>query len=222
MGLKRLLVAAGVIAALAIASGTASTGPATAAPGTIYCVNGVSTTLPVGISASSVNHGDVTNAFTVDNAAYVLGTNSTGRFYMGYDPNFEPVPGWYFVAGEGPENLEPGYSTNYVSLGACHGAVAASVPSHIGVCKYLKRGDGTMGRFQEITVATWNDKNGQYFDAPAANWVEGVGLTCDNPLSHGYKAAGYNVAWGGKPDPGSDPHGVRGSGMNDIYPYFTK
>ncbi len=37
--------------------------------------------------------------------------------------------------------------------------------------------------FQQITVADWNDSKGRYFDAPAANWVEGLGLTCDNPLA---------------------------------------
>ena len=26
---------------------------------------------------------------------------------------------------------------------------------------------------------------------------------------------------GGKPDPGHDPKGVRGSGFNNIYPYFN-
>ena len=84
------------------------------------------------------------------------------------------------------------------------------------------RGDGTMGMFQEITVADWNNPNGEYYDAPAANWVDGMGLTCDNPLALGYKAAGYNVAWGGLPDEASDPHGLRASGFNNIYPYFTK
>ena len=67
----------------------------------------------------------------------------------------------------------------------------------------------------------WKNKDGKYFDAPAANWVEGIGLTCDNPAALGYKAAGYNVAWGGSQDSGHDPNGVRGSGFNNIYPYFV-
>ncbi len=82
--------------------------------------------------------------------------------------------------------------------------------------------DGTLGLFQAITVADWNDSKGQYFDAPAANWVEGLGLTCDNPLALGYKAAGYSVSWGAIRAPNHDPKGIRGSGFNDIYPYFTK
>lgn len=54
---------------------------------------------------------------------------------------------------------------------------------------------GTTGLFQQITVAQWNDKEGEFFNAPAANGVEVVGLTCDNPVALGYKSAGYNVAW---------------------------
>ncbi|MGI8974001.1 MAG: hypothetical protein ACR2HI_07470 [Gaiella sp.] len=36
------------------------------------------------------------------------------------------------------------------------------------------------------------------------------------------EAAGYSVSWGGKRAPDHDLKGVRGSGFNDIYPYFTK
>ena len=64
---------------------------------------------------------------------------------------------------------------------------------------------GQPAAFQQITVADWNDSKGRYFDAPAANWVEGLGLTCDNPLALGYRAAGFYVAWGGKPDQNHDP-----------------
>jgi len=79
-----------------------------------------------------------------------------------------------------------------------------------------------MGLLQEITVADWNDPNGQYDDAPAANWVEGVRLTCDDPVALGFASAGSNVAWGGKPDSGHDPNGVRASGFDDIRPYVVK
>jgi len=90
------------------------------------------------------------------------------------------------------------------------------------VCKLLKRGDGTTGLFQEITVADWNDKTGLYFDARSANWVDGVGLTCDDPVGLGYTSTGIKVAWGGKPASDNDPKGVRGAGLNDIYPRFRK
>ena len=36
------------------------------------------------------------------------------------------------------------------------------------------------------------------------------------------EAAGYSVSWGGKRAPDHDLKGVRSSGFNDIYPYFTK
>jgi hypothetical protein len=85
----------------------------------VYCLNGVSTTLPVNIHASSISAGDGSIPFSEDNAAYVLRTSPSGLFYLGYDPRHDPVPGWYFVAWEGPIHLEPGYSKNYVGRGAC-------------------------------------------------------------------------------------------------------
>ena len=119
------------------------------------------------------------------------------------------------------EPLDPGYSTNFVSLGSCKSAFVPSI-TYVSVCKYLIRADGKLGLFQQIKVPDWNDPKGQYFDAPAANWVEGLGLTCDEPVALGYKATGTFVAWGGKPAPDHDIRGVRGSGFNNIYPYFTK
>ncbi len=132
------------------------------------------------------------------------------------------MQGGWAISPDDPDGLQPGYTTNYVALGACKAAAWVHVLSHVGVCKWLMRGDGTMGMFQEITVADWNNPNGQYYDAVAANWVEGMGLTCDNPVALGYKAAGYNVAWGGKPDEANNPGGLRASGFNNIYPYFIK
>ena len=117
--------------------------------------------------------------------------------------------------------LDPGYSTNFVGLGSCTVAFVPSI-TYVSVCKYLIRSDGQLGFFQQIRVPDWNEPKGQYFDAPAANWVEGLGLTCDNPLLLGYKATGTFVAWGGKPAPDHDAKGVRGSGFNNIYPYFTR
>lgn len=183
---------------------------------TYYCVNGQTVPPPVLVSASSETAGSIEGYVDAELAAWVLDNSPSGVFYAGYDPEFDE---WYIDVV--PDYFEPGYSTNYAGYGACK-APYTPEPARVAVCKVLARGDGTMGAFQEVTVAQWNDKDSQYFDAPAANWVEGLGLTCDNPVALGYKAAGYNVAWGGLPDPASDPNGVRGSGMNNIYPYFTK
>jgi len=195
-----------------VAMSVTLSGTAAAAPDTVYCLNGVPTTLPAGVSfvggSATLREGT---------AIFVIG-NTGGLFYAGffgtraviYIPDFP---------GQVPP-LAPGYSTNFVGLGAC---TAGPPPvTHVSVCKYLKRADGLIGLFQEITVPDWNDSKGQYFDAPAANWVEGLGLTCDNPIALGYKATGTSVAWGGKPAPNHDPKGVRASGFNNIYPYFTK
>lgn len=206
--------------AMAVSVGVLVSTSASAAPDTLYCVNGVSTTLPVDLSASSETAGDMTGSFTEENAAYVLENSPEGLFYLGYNPDDEE---WYVLAGgiEDPNTFfEPGFTTNYVGLGSC--TKGPPPVTYVGVCKMLERGDGTMGMFQQVTVAEWNDKEGRYYDAVPANWVEGVGLTCDNPVALGYKPAGYNVAWGGKQDANHDVNGVRASGFNNIYPYFTK
>jgi hypothetical protein len=215
----------GLVAALATLAGTAAlSAPSFAAPSTIYCLNGVSTTLPATISASSVSAGSSSTSFSEASALEAISL-SGGVFYYGYVSSGPFVPGWYLSRAPGipvaTSYFEPGYTTNTVGLGACV-ATASPAVTNVGVCKLLPRGDGTTGLFQQIPLAQWNDSESRYFDAPAANWVEGLGLTCDNPVALGYRAAGYSVAWGGKRDPAHDPKGVRGSGFNDIYPYFTK
>ena len=203
----KLLTAA--IAAVAV--GFALPGIASAAPNTLYCLNGATTTLPVTIG---YNGGSRT---LTEGIAGVL-INFGGTFYVGSlfgRPSIAP-------AGFPTAEFAPGFSTNFI--GPAGVACAAGPPpvTNVAVCKMLLRGDGTLGAFQAIPVAVWNDSTGQYFDAPAANWVEGLGLTCDNPLALGYKAAGYSVSWGGQRAPDHDLKGLRGSGFNDIYPYFTK
>jgi hypothetical protein len=220
----------GLAAGLAMLVGAAALcAPSLAAPSTIYCVDGVSTTLPTPITASSVSAGSDT-ATLFESLAISLINNNAGSFAYGYFPgNVAQFHGWSIVVAGDPitsADLEPGWTDHAVAVGTCVSAAASAawVPSvtHVGVCKLLSRSDGTTGLFQEITVANWNDRDGKYFDAPAASWVEGVGLTCDNPVALGYKPAGYHVAWGGKPSLLSDTTGVRASGLNDIYPYFTR
>ena len=202
-----------LIAAIAtVAVGFVLPGIAMAAPGTLYCLNGVTTTLPAGVSFTG---GSATLS---EGAATFAITNSGGLFYAGFSGGRASI--WLVdFPGQVPV-LDPGYSTNFVSLGSCTAFVPAV--TYLSVCKYLPRADGTLGLFQQITVPDWNDSKGQYFDATAANWVEGLGLTCDNPVALGYKATNTFVAWGGKPAPDHDAKGVRGSGFNNIYPYFTK
>jgi hypothetical protein len=216
MMFRKILVAAVVPAVVA---GMMTTGTAAAGPTTVYCLNGVSTTLPasVGYPSGSVSLDESTALTWISTAG--------GGFWAGNSVAFGPttvgsnIPGFdhssFWVGGVS------GYSTNFVSAGACQVGYTPG-PPHVAVCIALKRGDGTMGLFQDIPIADWNDPNGAYFAAPAANWVEGLGLTCDNPVALGYKSAGYNVAWGGLQDPNNDPKALRGSGFNNIYPYFVK
>jgi len=214
--MRRFIVVGALLAAAVVAASSLGVGTAAAAPDTVYCLNGVSTTLPaaVGYTGGSVNLSE-------GNAQGII-RSFGGKFYAGFFPA-AARPALYLedFPGDVPNGvLAPGFSLNFVSLGAC----AAGPPpvTHVAVCKVLLRADGTLGAFQAIPVAVWNDSAGQYFDAPAANWVDGLGLTCDNPVALGYKAAGYSVSWGAGRDPNHDAKGVRGSGFNDIYPYFTK
>lgn len=196
-----------LVSAVAYAA-AALVGPASAAPNTIYCLNGVTTTLPATITASSISAGTRSVAYTEYFASIDIPRGGVVDFgYVTADAEWE----WLLS----PASLEPGYATVTIAAGECTSRPGVT---HVGVCKLLPRGDGTTGLFQQITVADWNEPDGKYFDAPAASWVEGLGLICDNPVALGYKAAGYTVAWGGKPDPGHDPKGVRGSGFTNIYP----
>jgi len=207
-----------LLGALVVAASVAAVVPsAFAGPNTLYCLNGVTTTLPATVTGGSTNHG--THSTTLSEAvASVLIASHGGTFAVGWGNGAWLL--WTPDSGVPVTSLEPGYTQYTILNGAC--TDTASPVTHVGVCKLLPRGDGTTGLFQEIAVADWNDADGKYFDAPAANWVEGLGLTCDKPLALGYRAAGHNVAWGGEQDPGHDPSGVRGSGFNDIYPYFVK
>ena len=191
---------------------------ASAAPDTVYCLNGQSTTLPV-----TVGYSGGSRTLTEGIAGAII-SGSGGTFWVGFSVAFQQSLIFFPMSG-GPSPqtfLAPGFSTNFVGPGGVACAAGPPPVTNIAVCKLLLRADGTMGAFQAIPAAVWNDSTAQYFDAPAANWVEGLGLTCDNPVALGYKAAGYAVSWGGKRAPDHDPKGVRGSGFNDIYPYFTK
>jgi hypothetical protein len=205
-------VAAGVLVAVAVMVGVLAPAPAKAADPTQFCLNGVTYTEPVGIFFE----GEYLFSFDVGDAAFLQDVAiPPGVFYVGYIEG--ELGAW--ISEPGIEAaLAPGWDVYYTSLGAC----AEPGITHVGVCKMLLRGDGTTGMFQVIPLAQWNDTTSAYYDAPAANWVEGMGLTCDNPIALGYKDAGYKVAWGGKPAPNNDPKGLRGSGNNNIYPYFTK
>jgi hypothetical protein len=198
-----------IAAIAAVAVGFVLPGTASAAPDTLYCLNGVSTTLPVGVSFTG-------GTATLSEGAATFIISVGGTFYAGTSGGRAFVA----TATAGVVPLDPGYSTNFVSLGSCTAFVPAI--TYVSVCKYLPRADGTLGLYQQIKVPDWNDSKGQYYDAVAANWVEGLGLTCDNPVALGYRATNTFVAWGGKPAPDHDAKGVRGSGFNNIYPYFTR
>ena len=141
-------VAAVCAVTVATLLGVALSARATASPTTLYCVNGVTTTLPVDLHASSTTAGDGTIPFSEDNAAYVLRTSPSGLFYLGYDPRHDPTPGWYFVAWEGPVHLEPGYSMNYVGLNPCRKPRNTHPPELVG--------SGKVGNTLLCMSGSWN------------------------------------------------------------------
>lgn len=169
---RRILIAA-IVPAI-VAAMLVTTGTATAAPGRVYCLNGVSTTLS---ASASVQGGSLSLPAGI---ADLIISFSDGSFYPGIWTATGTTAIVLPAAGNPATLLNPGYSTNFVGIGAC---AITSEPADVGVCIALKRSDGTTGLFQEIPVNVWNDSTSSYFAAPAANWVEGVGLTCDNPLA---------------------------------------
>ena len=209
----RLRVGIGTLVAIA-ATVALTVSPAWATHGDLYCLNGQTTTLPAGVPYAG---GSATLSAGAAHAIVDVG----GTFWAGFISSLGRSGLWVSSTPPPPGTFEPGYSTNVVSLGACT-ATGPPPVTHVAVCKLLPRADGTTGLFQAIQVPLWNDPKGQYFDAIAANWVEGLGLTCDDPVALGYRATNTFVSWGGKTAPNHDPKGVRGSGFNNIYPYFAK
>ena len=197
-----------IAAIAAVAVGFVLPGTASAAPNTLYCLNGVSTTLPAAVGFTGGS-----STLTEGSATLIIGLrwHLLRRHHSG---------GRAFVStATGP--LDPGYSTNFVGLGSCTVAFVPSI-TYVSVCKYLIRSDGQLGFFQQIRVPDWNEPKGQYFDAPAANWVEGLGLTCDNPLLLGYKATGTFGRGVASLPPTMTPRVCVAPGFNNIYPYFTR
>jgi len=212
------LVAVVVLAASAWAgSATAATDAPLPEPAATYCITGPGG--PWTVPPSAVVTFDGVSRSLSSYAAELSISGYGGIIYVGRSIF---LSGEVIVALSNMDPglfLEPGWATYRVTMGACKLAAPPSV-TYVAVCKSLPRADGTTGLFQQITVADWNDAKGKYFDAPAANWVDGLGLTCDVPA--GYKAAGYKVAWGGKAAPDNDANGKRASGQNDIYPFYVK
>ncbi len=122
--IKRLLSVAVLTGFLAVAAATTAATTAQAAPDTIYCVNGTSTTLPTTLTfsgGSRVLTEGTANAiimFSFNNSTFYLGFTSGGGgpfFFIPDSPTFDPAT-----------VLAPGYSTNSVSQGAC--AAGTRVP----------------------------------------------------------------------------------------------
>jgi hypothetical protein len=68
-------------------------------------------------------------------------------------------------------------------------------PARIAICtaKPIQRTDGTVGTFADVLASEYpaSDPASPYYAAVPANYVQGLGLTCDN--LPGYTDAGYKV-----------------------------
>ena len=111
---------------------------------TVYCINGVSTTLPTSVGftggSATLTEGSATPIISLTGGTFYAGDRSGGRSFVSTEP------------------LDPGYSTNFVSLGSC----TAFVPSitYVSVCKYLIRADGKLGFSSRSRCPTGTTRRG--------------------------------------------------------------
>ena len=138
-----------------------------------------------------------------------------------------PQGGYVYQNSANPANL---FATNWTTTGYASSRdlvftaqfgqpVSPSVDS-VNSCangNAYRAGDGSFGSF--LTIAESEFNTGNYTDALGANWtvtpanfVKGVGATCDNPQNAGYVYSGYNVSADGTVD-------VAAPQFN-IYPYW--
>lgn len=79
--------------------------------------------------------------------------------------------------------------------------------------------DASKGFFVDVTgeqllAGSFVDGNGNSWKVTPANWVKGVGATCDNPLLQGYKYSGFKVDDSGTVN--------QAAPQFNIYPFYTK
>ena len=120
----RLRAAIAAIAALAAAA-CLTAGPAGATHGDLYCLNGQTTTLPAGVAYSGGT------ASLTAGAAHAI-VNVGGTFWAGFISSLNRSALWVSSTPPPPGTFEPGYSTNFVSLGAC--TVTGPPPSGTSPC----------------------------------------------------------------------------------------
>jgi hypothetical protein len=126
---KRLVSVSGLVGLVAVV--TAST--ALAQTATVYCVNGVSTTLPTTLTFAGGSRSfteataETVIANSFNNSTFYLGLTTGGAgpfFFIPDSPTFDPAT-----------VLAAGYSTNSVSRGACGaGARVPGIPGSSFMC----------------------------------------------------------------------------------------
>lgn len=174
-----LVVAMGTLATTALADGHGEPPPLASA----YCVGG-QTVDAANRATVMYKGGSVTISRVL--ASVIFNLYPGGKFFVGTDAEF----GFEVIAME-PSRLAPGWSGPHrVTVGAC--AVAeAPKPQHIAVCSptVVDRPGDIPGIFLTVEYDAWADTSGPYNKMPPANFVEGVGLTCD-PAPAGYVRKG--------------------------------
>lgn len=198
---RRLAVFLVVFAAagLAVTSIPASNGDANGQlPVTVYCLNGVSTTLPAEVVFTSDEQGSETGVLSEELALEII-ADAGGLFYTGWHPGDIEEPGWYFFWGEDPAGfLDPGYTTNTVSEGACSAAAFVHVDRSFWLCFTKSRNPAVYPRGLAMKLHEDGYTVPYAAQAPVSdtNIGNGVYLTCAMPAGYSVKA-GVAVSTGG-------------------------
>lgn len=188
----------GFVAALAVLlAAVVLSATAVAAPETVYCLNGVSTTLPAEVVFTTEE--DSFTGEIWEELALIIIEDTGGLFYTGWYPGNGDPADWYFYWGDDPGGfLDPGYTTNTVTEGACTAPGAVFVDREFWLCFSQSRNPAIYPR----GVAETLHEDGYTVPYAAQEAVSdtaignGVYLTCALPAGYSVKA-GVAVSTGG-------------------------
>lgn len=193
---RTLLLFAALFATAALAVPALATGENGAAQ-SVFCLNGVSTTLPAEVVFTTEEDSETGELW--EELALTIIEDTGGLFFTGWHPGNGEDPGWYFYWGDDPDGfLDPGYTTNTVTEGACSAPGAVFEDRTFWLCFSESRNPAVYPR----GLAEQLHKDGYTVPYAAQEAVSdtaigsGVYLTCAMPAGYSVKA-GVAVSTGG-------------------------